>query len=895
MKKIILFICILTLQVHVYSQEKFEYFYKDTTSGCMDNIKQVIKVADGIILVGTINFKNYYYIPTIKKIDLYGNIKWVQIFNNYELTYVDCIYATLLDDGFLYVVIDNQLTYQNRDKPFFKIDILSGNIIYNEILNTYRTSIIHFVDYNDTIICKVYFDETYKRFFELVNRETFEVYQSRIDYANVSNGDGTHTTFIVDNEKDIIIAQGANLMKLKGDEIDSVKWSNNFNSALFPSGTIDKIYQDEYNNLYIFGRGSIAKINSITGSLIWEKRLTYSSSYKNFIDYNGYIYLSLFHNTSGGGTYATCTGKIDKNTGTTVWYDPDYIFGNTSAQGALSIDIDSENNLYQTGVYNETSGTTGGWFVFKKDVDGNILFTKEISRDTTIKNYNSVGKYIEYKNDSLFVIGLSQNYYGDRDPFTYILNKNTGDILYSKMIRTDPLEESETSEIVKFGENILIAKELGTEILLECYSNSKTKIWSNMIVNRYVSLNFRQLKIINDKIYLTVYSGDYGFKVYILNNQGVIEGIHEEGVNVWEHDAFIDLEVINDYVYIIFESYNDLYYSYINSLYSDNSTSFEVRVDRNNNTRKSYNAVYINTQGELKYFGENKIFTIKDDSFTSKNYSYCNLYINDVIVDDTIAYLGGSNEYNQHFVSSYDINNNRFIWEKSKTLDGEVSHLLNYNDNSLLAIATHKDSLFIYTLSKFNGDTLQFFKSEILGYDSIHVTDVLINDSIYISGYTLDDTTTHGFYTSIDKKFLINNTTYFYDELSKQSKVNCLEVDKNNKLWIGGSYNTIDEGLRGFYFTYNEILNSVSTNIPSDTVSINLPRHIYSYPNPCTNYLKINTNEFNQYAIFNNVGQQIIKGYLQNEIINTQVLPEGWYYLLLTNNQTFKGLSFYKK
>lgn len=916
MKNIISILTIFIACNITYAQDTITYF-QDTTSGNIDYLVNSFNKEDGTILIGVNRIKGMQNTPVIQKIDFYGNIIWAREFpqmENYNIS------SNLLKDDVIYCVFDRNDDYYNNKETILKIDQKTGVTLFEKDIISYRNSPIYFHDYNDTLICVTYLDyDTDSRILSIRNRETLDTIVTRKDKLWVSNGGSSDFHMNVDNNGNIYFTDYNYLYKTNGIDINTLLWKKQFpGSYTTQIKKIFNIYLDKYDELFIFGSngistdGCVANIDKHSGEIKWLKQIS-SNQMRNFKDFNDYLYINFSENHSGGGAYYYSSAQVEKSTGNIIWYKNDDLYAKDE-QGSFSIDVDCEGYTYLTGSFNQQSATFehGKWFVVKKDILGNDLFANEIRVDSSIINIRSKGQIIRHKNDTIFAMGFGENNHEEFDPYIVYIDSDDGSILGKKMITPPPIDEAQTKGIILKNDTLYVVKQLGTELLLESYDSNSNLIISKIISRQYNSVNYLDFQIVDNLIYIlsTCIQYDYTSILYVLNKQGII--VNQLEVLALRYNPFISMEIVGSSVYILFQNTdNSVGYSIINSQSSYNY--FEI--ERTNILYERRSNAYLNrlfpsnTDGILYYVGDQGIYTLEDGLINPISFHYS--FIHDVEVKNGNIFIVGRDLYNPKYqtISAFDTVTKSYIWEKRILQNDCISKVKAFKDD-LYTISTLEDTISITTYNSMTGDALKHYILGIELLDSVIINDYIItNEKLFIAGATSTDSTSNGFLITIDSSFSSYEISYYIDELHGHSTANTLTL-KDTILLVGGAHNTIANGYRGFVGLFNAEINievTSDTTNPIDTVDPIDPTPIYLYrntsekdlvlsPNPCVDYLNLNIEGYNKYFIYNNKGQLVKEGVVNEKRINVGDLSIGGYYILLFNSKNyFKGRSFIKK
>ena len=321
--------------------------------------------------------------PYIRKLDTNGNIIWSTTSKDNEASSSRVREVYHSSDGFLY-----GFSYPpsiNGIHQIWKIDTLSGDIIYKYDMDLVYSDLSDFNDYNgDTLLFSF---DTYIAGDGKYHLAYFDKAQGiLLSYAEIPSG---ASKFILPDNNTIFYTGRDTIFKTTPTNVDVPTWKTN---VITTGGNVsfDEIYYNETTDLvYALGsvstsaKGIVSCFDAQNGDLLWSVK-TESFDDVRYQDYEvdgNNMYISWQHAYHGGGTYHAIIDKINLTTGDIIWeIEGEYEDGNEGEQAALDLEID-DNYVYLTGYYNAGNYGPGDWGVMKLSKMSGIKFSS-----TTISN-----------------------------------------------------------------------------------------------------------------------------------------------------------------------------------------------------------------------------------------------------------------------------------------------------------------------------------------------------------------------------------------------------------------------------------------------------------------------------------------------------------------------------
>ena len=394
--------------------------------------------------------------PCVRKLDTNGNVLWSTTANDFDSNesnlYIKEIYVS--EDGFLYCLTrsEDSATFHNE---LWKVDTLSGEIIYKTLVYWNQLDLSGIVDYNMDML--------------LLNFEGFDDQGAySIGFFDKLQGMPLYSEFLPSGSIDILKSDGDTIYYFGLDNVFKTTLANIntpiWNTTVTLPGTeinFSKLYFSETTNrLYAFGyesvdkKGVVSCFNQQTGEVIWTV-LTNSDVNVDFQDLEvdeNFMYISWRH-TSISGSHYNLISKVDLISGEVIWeFEGDYEeFGD---QAVLDLNID-DNYIYLTGYHDSGNFGASIWGVMKlSKINGEKLFSRNISSPDFD---NSQGLGIFPLNDKIICIGNINN----KEVFAE-LNLD-GDITMTKEIGGTALNPSATTSITQLNDGkIAITQQKGS-------------------------------------------------------------------------------------------------------------------------------------------------------------------------------------------------------------------------------------------------------------------------------------------------------------------------------------------------------------------------------------------------------------------------------------------------
>lgn len=360
--------------------------------------------------------------------------------------------------------------------------------------------------------------------------------------------------------------------------------------------------------------------------------------------------------------------SLNKN-GDTNWVKSFF----TNNGSVANVIVDEDSNFIASGYFNENN--TNKQLIFKFDIEGNIVWGKEISENSTSLTSDKIYKI----SDSTYaVLGHSSNLAFQAISFI-VLNKN-GSILLSKLIETNTHLTGKSVFINNQGNyNITISKNDDSFFLLEIDNNGNILSQSNIFTNQKLINS----QILNNNIYCLSKSND---KIFLSKFNQNIELISTKSSsdNYGENPNF---EIFSDSSFIYYSNdwgnFGHILIIDSNGNIIRNGSSQFVLKDHDYKNGIHYFIGNGPTYG-VKSFTSPQFCIIKDDyNYSQNNYLCYSLGIsNSSFLDDTLFQINNPFLFNSLNLNSNNFSNFELTASEISYFNGCVYHYDNLENQS---------------------------------------------------------------------------------------------------------------------------------------------------------------------------------------------------------------------
>lgn len=512
--KSILLICLLT-STTAFSQPEEIYSFADTSGGFFKNILMDIKVEDGIIIAGTRNVNNTLQ-PYIAKIDIAGQIVWSATTPSPlpPSTYWPGMSIKLFEDGYVY---GSCYQYQSL-QLLWKVNAQTGEVAWIVPFASNYDLVQAYTEIDATRFAAAFRDNQSDMQLAIFNKATGAMIQQ--SQLNINGGYYYNTA--LDDYGNLYLSFNNQVRKYNGTDLNQILWQRSYldGSATNHLDEIHKMHLDPSGDIYLFGRngntfgngdGLIARIDPFTGDLVWKViAVPGNIVVTDFVDRNDCLYATYQHTTFGGGTYSWRTAKVVKNTGQILWAIGHYVTPQANAsiditeeQAALSMDVDCNGDVYQSGYYSASGGFgPGNWGIMKLDgTNGSKLYDLTITEDSTATDTQSEGNVVAVFGNTPVILGQVEIGTSSESKSLYVsINPTNGAIVSRHDIMAGYSNPSSVADIRNDGSSTFALKQVGFALKVKHYLNG-TPSWETAIPGNDITFG-KKLAVSTNSVYV---------------------------------------------------------------------------------------------------------------------------------------------------------------------------------------------------------------------------------------------------------------------------------------------------------------------------------------------------------------------------------------------------------
>jgi hypothetical protein len=807
-----------------------------------------IKFQNKIIVGGSFFGKQKYY-PSIMCIDTLGSILWnTALADTSKYSYLDVKTGaqklTYGNDGYIYAVV--AVGYSE----LWKIDALTGNIIWKKKLPPSVYNSYHYLlDYDATKLVVTYMATgNYNKMAFIHKTSGDTIYSKNFGSSNDKLGFG------IDKQKNIYYTRVDSVYKLDANYPHNKLWGNKYPITTVPE------YQGMYcdtvqNEIFCFGytdgsfkKPVIVKINSLTGSFISHVVIPYyvDVDFQDMVVKNNFLYISWQHLYFGSGTYPYLVTKYNRTTGLSPWTvnytfvglpSAGPYFSNSSA--AISIDVDSNDDVYATGYYAGGNYGPGSWGILKiNGSSGNVDYEKTITN--TIFSYNTASSGVSsciINNQPYFIGNLetSHDVYAERSTITLVkLDPASGNVVLKKSFTGNYKFASRVLAIKPYQQNsTLVLSQIGRKVNLEMYGPNKNMLWTKELSKGYYLLGSNFSIAPNGEIYITARSyKEYSTLPYYYPTADSITifkldplgNIINNGSFVCQSNAsLVELVADNSSAYIFYQkNYSNVFYR----KYNGASISNEF------NANSTYVKLNPNiTPGTPSVFYEQKLFVGQNAStlkYVTSGSSACSIYeidkstlassyisslwinkmsyVNFVYhLDSSRVIICGSNYYNKGAIVSYNTNLMDTLWTKvlsSGPSTQVIKCVADPQKNNFFSISSDSLNIVIRKHAISNGNQIwKFTYNGQLANQQDFPMDLAYDDvkkKLLVVGFQTINGKREALTIVLDSMGIAIDTIVKTGTISGNNEALCTSVLSDGTQWVGGYINENPEA--GFIF-----------------------------------------------------------------------------------------------
>jgi Secretion system C-terminal sorting domain/PQQ-like domain len=512
----------LFLPVLLSAQKSVSYF-SDNMQKTSNSRTICVQQKDKFFYVGGQSFDetNYYYTPTVVKLDSNGQTIWTYSLNKQIDTAENSYQASFYAFGYIQkMVVDDHFVYAycygmgNRIQEIWKIDQQTGSLIWKR--TTQSIDQLAIADSN-RIACTYNGLTDYR--YDLIDKTT-----GRTTYSIPIQP----KPFVIDSIGGVYFFQGDSVIKYQDPELTMQSWANKTNCP----GAITALMNPTDGNLYMLGYGGnifAGKLDRYTGAVSW---ITTSAAVAD--DHvsdakvvGGFLYLSGQHNYFGSVYAVVHICKMNSFTGQMAWestYNPDpYLSG--GYYSANTLDVDANGSVFASGYDEGNDNRTGIWGITKFNTSGALMYHKTVFEGPSYASSFSRGVYTTVMGNHVIHIGDLQrnatppatNYNGGYS-FLYFLSTDTSDSYNPNIARRGDVTYQEFSDVKAIqnfsSDRYLVLKQTGFSATVEMHSSvNGSTLWTKNI-QRDFYFEADKLSITADnKILISAFShGGYEMK-----------------------------------------------------------------------------------------------------------------------------------------------------------------------------------------------------------------------------------------------------------------------------------------------------------------------------------------------------------------------------------------------
>lgn len=718
----------------------------------------------------------------------------------------------LSSDGYLYGVISYGY---NSNIRFWKVDAATGEFIWSKT-SIIGQSVSMKMCSNDKFAI-TYIASSYM-YSAIISTATGDTLQTRS--FGITNFE---TPYIgADHSGNVYFAVDGKLSKFNGSNLKDPLWNNNFMRSQNDPEIINRIYVDNYGDIYLFCRSTtIIKINPDDGSQIWKSAPGLNDiALADFVDRGGYFYSTYQHIYVGGGTYYFATAKIHKQTGTKEWQSnqlhtpvgqPASHSGNQ--QSALAIAVDCAGDVYLTGYYGDANSGPEAWGTMKLNgVNGHKIYDLTITLDSAEYDNYSSGLGICMFDDTPYLLGILEYAPNKTKPALIKLEGATGKIDPPSFIPSRYEHFSATMDMIHENKKMYVLKQKGEGIVVESYDSARKLIWARDIKGGFF-IHAKSMKIGGTEIYVAgvhpvsvktaPYYLDQIDKIYVYRlNKATGALVRSDSLTLITGDpAFMQLHVEQGAGFVFYRRSGNVYgRKVINGFFPEN-------LIENGATNSDYAGGLTTTQhfdtNDFLYAGSSAVYKLSQVTLAKTTvFTYpANHSIYGSAISDSILYLAGNDLFGTQKLLSINIDSMTLNWERQYS-SGSLYKVL-CDSSNIYTIGGSGNASTSSRLSSTDGSPIWTFGINDPSYSKSTLLDLALNtkDTTIVVGASLEKATggSAGFIAMINKTGTATYVKVLEDTKGEKSFVRDVAA-MDSMFWIGGSINTLQELRRGFIY-----------------------------------------------------------------------------------------------
>lgn len=821
----IFFVCLLK-SIPSFSQPEEIHSFTDTSAGYFKKILMDIKVPDGLIIAGIRDVNNIPQ-PMIAKINIAGEIVWSATTPTPMFTqqFGPSMTIKLFEDGYIY---GSSQKYQSL-QLLWKVNAQTGEVAWI-IPFASNFSMVHaYTEIDSTRFAAVFSNSQYDTQLAIFNKATGAIIQQ----TQVNTSGNYFYNTVLDEFGNLYLSYMDQVRKYNGTNINQMLWQKSYldGTAANHLDEIHKMYMDQTGDIFLFGRngntyghgdGLIARINPFNGNLIW-KIITTLDDVKivDFVDKNGCFYVTYQHTVFGGGTYNWRTAKVTKNNGQILWSNILYVTPQAGAstdvteeQAALSLDVDCNGDVYQTGYYGANNFGPGNWGIMKLNGNsGAKIYDLTISEDSTAEDTQSQGTVAAVFNNSLVVLGQVEigTSYESKALFVSV-NPNNGSILARHDITAGYTFNSSVVDIVNEDTSSLVLKQVGKSLKLNHYING-IPYWeadiptNNTTFGKNLALTYNSIYVLGRNVLSSTTSPFYQqatnqIALYKIDRiSGFTQSI--QYISAIQGNSR-PIEIVADSLksYLFYSNGDSIYYrswdgiTLTSEFLLDSLTQYQIS---NQNSSIIYNEA-----SRLIVATSSGIFQINKTTLVKSPFlSYPQqMEISSISGTGNTLYVAGKSGGNAIAVS-IDLSNQSINWFMSyPTVDNFTQ--ISTDGYFIYVSATSGTTESIRQLALNDGTEIwaQNIPSGGNTVSSLSITTSNNHDFVLVCGEIIEPTGgSNAFITMVSNNGTLLQNYLLDDEIGSESYLSTSAAINDSTVWIGGVYNTASQPKYGRLFS----------------------------------------------------------------------------------------------
>lgn len=830
------------------------YFY-DTIGGGLNYIHDHIQQEDGIILAGYKGVEGSN-VPVILKVDRSGDVIWsteeayIPNSSNYSRFTI-----TLFSDGFIYGV-SSEFLWPNYERTLWKVNAQTGAVSYTVPYTDAAVS-----DYIEPI-WRDYDHTTFYMMHGSTLRRMAKADGSMLEetiFTDVPSG----VSFEMERDRNgnIYIVRYDRLTKYNGNNFNQPLWSRTY--AEFNLTEMHRIHVDEYGDVFLFGRngtsssggiGMVMKINKQSGIRTWTCRveITDTDMTENDVevvdikDVSGKLYATYQHVYVGGGSKKFVTARINKANGNLDWLSQKGIdntgyTADSQGRSALSLDVDCNGNVYQTGYYASSNYGPGKWGSMKlNSTNGAKLYEFTVSQDTALNESLSVGLgAFAYGEHPVFIGHEQIPGSWNVKPLFVKVNPATGAILLKKPIGSLLNGFASTLKVISDNGTLYFLKQNGIAVTVEARSPQYGLIWEYTFLDDAVLTHGGQMTLTNNEVVFTAvrYGSTGGNTLFVLRLDRSSGSLMMQNSFHSAQDLVpFELEADNLESYVFAKTTDSLFYSKVSATqflpwsYLDAATVL-------NNYEGEANIVLNKDAGSLLIIGVTGMISINKPTMAKTNlgnhtepaayYSFSKW--NDLLV------LCGKTVANEQILTAKNLSGWTTAWSETYAANGMIAKTAFGEANDLYFAGTENGNINVQHVSLSNGASDWSYSTDASLYPNAHAIDIVYNaEDNYLAFAGFHAPSANSTNALIQLLTADGDTIYTWkgtDDLNGLSRTNTLANASGSQICAGGAWNQLSTSEEGFVFFLDSLDHSGNVGIHDITDGLNC----MIYPNPATN------------------------------------------------------------